>query len=68
MTTNEKIGELIRERRRKVGMSMPDLGDILGVSEQMVQKYETGASPITAEKLMVVAKALKCTVGRLIPS
>jgi transcriptional regulator with XRE-family HTH domain len=65
--TDEAIGALVRERRRAVGMSQPKLGKALGVTEQMIQKYEMGGSPLTVVKLVKIAQALKCTTLDLIP-
>lgn len=65
--TDEAIGSLVRERRREVGMTQPKLGKKLGVSEQMIQKYETGASPLTVVRLAKIAETLKCKYSDLMP-
>lgn len=65
--TDEEIGALVRERRRAAEVSQPELGEALGVSEQMVQKYETGASPLTVVKLVAIAVRLRCQTTDLIP-
>ncbi len=65
--TDEEIGALVRERRRGKGMSQPDLGDVLGVSGMMIQKYETGTSSLTVVKLYKIARALGCKTLDLIP-
>jgi transcriptional regulator with XRE-family HTH domain len=65
--TDAAIGALLRERRRSAAVSQPDLGEALGVTEQMVQKYETGASPMTVVKLVAAARRLKCRTTDLIP-
>lgn len=65
--TNEAIGALVREIRKKRGVSQPDLGAAIGVSEQMVQKYETGGSPLTVVRLVDIAIYLKCKTIDLIP-
>lgn len=65
--TDEAIGSLIRERRRKIGKSQPELGEALGVTEQMIQKYETGQSSLTVLKLDAIAKFLRCKTTDLMP-
>lgn len=65
--TDAEIGELLRERRRKRKVSQPELGEALGVTEQMVQKYETGQSPLTVVKLVAAAHLLRCRTLDLLP-
>lgn len=65
--TNEEIGELVRAKRHAAEVSQPDLGEAIGVSEQMVQKYETGVSPITVVRLYQIARKLRCDVTELMP-
>lgn len=65
--TDEAIGARVREWRRKRNKSQPELGQVLGVSEQMIQKYETGKSSLTALKLVAIAEFLRCKTKDLIP-
>jgi transcriptional regulator with XRE-family HTH domain len=60
---NEHIGERIRIRRTLLGTSQSELGKILGLSFQQMQKYERGASAIGAGQLCEVAKALDVPVS-----
>lgn len=57
----------MRAVRKKRGVSQPDLGAAIGVTEQMVQKYETGGSPLTVVRLVDIAMHLKCKTVDLIP-
>ena len=52
------VGLRIRQRRVLLGMSMETLGAAVGLSFQMVQKYEVGINSIAASRLVEVAKAL----------
>jgi hypothetical protein len=52
------VGLRIRQRRVLLGMSMETLGAAVGLSFQMVQKYEVGINSIAASRLVDVAKAL----------
>lgn len=54
------IGRRLREARLSVEprMSQEKLGDALGTSFQMIQKYENGTCRISAAKLILAAHAL----------
>lgn len=65
--TDADIGARLREKRREAEVSQPELGEALGVTEQMVQKYETGGSPLTVVRLYMAARALRCPVTDLLP-
>jgi transcriptional regulator with XRE-family HTH domain len=52
------VGELVRERRKDIGMSQEKLGDAIGVTFQQVQKYEKGTNRIGSSRLMQIANAL----------
>lgn len=57
------IGLRIMVQRQRVKMSQKDLGEIIGVSGQQLQKYENGLSNMSAHKLILCAKALNKPVG-----
>lgn len=57
----------MREKRRSAEVGQPELGEAIGVTEQMVQKYETGASPLTVVRLYAIARKLRCAVTDLLP-
>jgi transcriptional regulator with XRE-family HTH domain len=52
------VGLRIRHRRRFLGMRQETLGAAVGLSFQMVQKYEIGSNSVPASRLFEVAKAL----------
>lgn len=52
---NKYIGARIKQKRKKLGFSLAQLAELLELSYQQVQKYESGASKISAEKLAHVA-------------
>jgi DNA-binding XRE family transcriptional regulator len=56
------IGRRIRHRRWFLGISQPELGDMVGVSFQQIQKYETGRNRVSASTLWRVADALNCDI------
>ena len=66
-TGDKKIGELIRKFRKTRGMSQMELAELMGVSYQQVQKYETGTSNLTIGRIRQLAGALGVSVYMLIP-
>ncbi len=52
------IGQRIRERRKLLKLSQTELADLMGFSYQQMQKYETGASHVSAGKLLLFARIL----------
>jgi transcriptional regulator with XRE-family HTH domain len=52
------VGMRIRQRRILLGMTQETLGAAVGLSFQMIQKYEVGINCIFASRLVEVAKAL----------
>lgn len=60
---DKAIGARIRERRVTQGMSQAELGVPLGISFQQVQKYENGKNRVSASSLVLIARALHCTVA-----
>ncbi len=59
------IGLLIKKRRREFKMSREKLGEMIGVSYQQIQKYESGTSRVSAYKLKEIASALNIDVSYL---
>jgi transcriptional regulator with XRE-family HTH domain len=57
------VGKRVSTRRKEVDMSQQTLGRELGVSFQQIQKYEKGASRISAGRLFQIAKALGVTIA-----
>jgi transcriptional regulator with XRE-family HTH domain len=60
---NRYFGDRLRARRIMMKMSQGDLGKLLGVSFQQVQKYEKGANRLTAAMMVRVAEILEIDVG-----
>ena len=59
---NVFIGQKIRERRLKLGLTLVDVSQNLGVSHQQLQKYEQGSSRISAATLLQISEILKVSV------
>lgn len=57
------VGQRLRLRRTMAGMSQERLGEAIGVSFQMVQKYERGDCRVGASRLMKISSALNVPVS-----
>jgi transcriptional regulator with XRE-family HTH domain len=62
------LGVKIRKFRELAGLSQTRLGELLGVSYQQVQKYERGASRMSVETLLRLARALNQPYGAFLPA
>jgi transcriptional regulator with XRE-family HTH domain len=58
-----EVGQRIRARRMAKGMSQTELGNLLGVTFQQVQKYEKGVNRVGAGRLVRVGEALDVPVA-----
>jgi transcriptional regulator with XRE-family HTH domain len=58
-----EVGKRIRERRLELGLSQAQLGDLIGVTFQQIQKYELGINRIGASRLGRAADALQVKVN-----
>jgi repressor LexA len=57
----------IKELRKRAGMTLEELGDILGTSKQTVHRYETGViKNIPRERIVALADALGVTPAALL--
>lgn len=65
-TDSASVGVRIRTAREAAGLSQVELGAKVGVKQQSVQKWESGASSLSARRLEAVARALKVPVGDLL--
>lgn len=61
------LGQRIRMFRRLQQLSLADLGARLGLSGQMVHKYESGRSQLPASRLPRLAAALGVSTHLLLP-
>lgn len=57
------IGERIKKIRQEKGLSQKELGEKLGVSQQMIGQWETGKANPKIETLIKIAEALDCEVS-----
>ena len=50
-TFNQTLGSKLRELRKKYGYTQQNIGELLGVTFQQIQKYEEGKNRIPPDKL-----------------
>jgi transcriptional regulator with XRE-family HTH domain len=60
---DQYVGARVRMRRVELEMSQIELGQMIGVSFQQVQKYEKGSNRISASRLKKIAAALQMPVS-----
>ena len=61
------IGRLLLTHRKMQGYSQAQMGAVLGVSFQQVQKYETGVNRISASSLLLLSRAWGIPVSEFFP-
>jgi transcriptional regulator with XRE-family HTH domain len=59
------LGKLLRRRRMALGLTQKQVAALIGVRFQQIQRYECGATHVTAARLWQLAKALGIHVGDL---
>lgn len=60
------IGERLKSLRKEQGMSQKTLGELLGVSQQMITQYETGKRTPKLDTIKNIAKVLDVSVNNLL--
>jgi len=61
-----RLGQVIRERRRVLGVSQTDVAEAMGISFQQVQKYERGTNRVSFSALVKIADVLRCKTADLV--
>lgn len=56
--TDKIIGQRLRLRRSMVGLSVEEVGALIGIGGQQIYKYETGTARIAAADLFKLAQGL----------
>ena len=59
------IGARMRERRLALNLSQAGLGEVLGVSFQQVQKYESGKNRVSAARLFEICRILNLSLSSM---
>ena len=61
------LGELVRRRRKDIGLSQEDLGFECGLHRTYIGSIERGETNLTLEGIAVLAITLRCEMNDLIP-
>lgn len=61
--TDQHLGKRLRQRRWMLGLTQTQVGDLVGIKFQQVQKYETGQNRISASRLWELSQALEVPVS-----
>src|ERR1700742_1045518 len=62
---DKRIGTAIRLQRMKLGLSQTQLGKLLGVTFQQVQKYEQGTNSVASTRIGDLCQALNVSPNEL---
>ncbi|HEX2655289.1 MAG TPA: helix-turn-helix transcriptional regulator [Xanthobacteraceae bacterium] len=57
-----EIGKRIRALRLERGLSQTELGNMLGITFQQIQKYEKGANRVAAGRLQRISEVLEVPI------
>ena len=57
------VGQRMRHRRWMLGITQQRLGELVGIKFEQIQKYEAGASRISASTMRNIAAALEVSVS-----
>lgn len=63
----KSLGEKVRERRKKIGLSQEDLGFECGLHRTYIGSIERGETNLTLENIAVLAVILHCEISDLAP-
>lgn len=61
LINNKEVGQRIRSSRMMNNLTQENLGDILGITSQAVQKIESGENSININYLVIICQVLKTT-------
>lgn len=57
------IGKKLRVLRSIAGISLDEIGELVGLTLQQIQKYETGVNKVSASKLFEIAQILEVPIS-----
>ena len=55
---DNQIGQKIKQRRMQLSLSQADLGKLMGISAQQIQRYESGENTLNVNRLLPLANFL----------
>jgi transcriptional regulator with XRE-family HTH domain len=57
------VGTRLKKRRQELGVTQEELGNLISLTFQQIQKYERGFNRISSSKLFEISKVLKTDVS-----
>lgn len=63
LVTSSKIGTAIRKRRHELGLSQEQLAELMDISYQQIQRYESGRNRLNSENIQLIANVLSVPVS-----
>jgi transcriptional regulator with XRE-family HTH domain len=57
------LGQRLKDRRERLGISQSELGSRLGITFQQIQKYECGRNRIPAARLLLLSEVLDVPIS-----
>ncbi|MFZ4761437.1 MAG: response regulator [Alphaproteobacteria bacterium] len=60
---DKHVGHKIKERRKILGLTQAELADILGLSHQQIQRYESGENTVSMSRMLEIADGLNIKAG-----
>jgi len=61
-----RIGCTLRQYRREAGLTLRQIGEAIGVSFVQVQRFESGASPLSVTRLLAICDILNISPAGLL--
>jgi transcriptional regulator with XRE-family HTH domain len=61
-----EIGQRLRDMRQLAGMSQSEVGAMIGVSFQQIQKYEAGKNRISVAAMIFIADRFKVSPASIL--
>lgn len=68
MVSSKEIGLKIKQLRQQAGLSQERLAELVGVTFQQIQKYESGHTTLNIVKLQQIANSLKVSASDILSS
>jgi transcriptional regulator with XRE-family HTH domain len=65
-STSKEIGARLRSVRLNLGLSQIEVGNMLGVAYQQIQKYECGSSQISVTRLIQFCQTFKIDLNTIL--
>ena len=62
MRSSVEIGWRLRAMRQQAGLTQEKLAELVGITSQQIQKYESGANKLNTDRLQQIARVLSVPI------